>query len=368
MAEDQTPLSGDDKPHADNSAGVEIELREEGESTATTLTRTAVGDALTPVSVTRRRKSRHRAVPLMPEVRHWAATGLEVRSARNTDEIVIAGTPIVYDTPYAVRDLFGEFEERMARGVASDVLSSGADVRFLFNHDGLPLARSTAGTLVLRDGDASLDFEARLDARQQLANDLAIAIERGDVSQMSCGFIVARDEWEEDMEHRTILAFADLLDVSAVTYPASPTTSIDIAQRMALEIPVESRARVRHMIADVTAGKSLSREQVSVLRAALLDPGEDLDTPEGTGRLGAPDGNGDTWSEPGSGNATPSDGVVDAGTTDGGAAGIQDGTGSRSADEAVETTDAEPAETVEQSAPKTSRATRLRVKRAARGV
>src|SRR5579884_2454164 len=147
-------------------------------------------------AASRRKKERHRVVPLIPEVRHWAATGLEVRAATNTDEIVISGSPIMYDAPYVVADRFGEFEERMAPGVASKVLHS-ADVRFLFNHDGLPLARSASGTLTLTDRPGSLDFEARLDARQQLANDLAIAIERGDVSQMSCGFIVARDEWDE---------------------------------------------------------------------------------------------------------------------------------------------------------------------------
>ena len=196
-----------------------------------------------------------------------------MRSAKDTDEITISGEPIVYEADYSVMDMFGEFTERMAPGVASDVLADGADVRFLFNHDGLPLARSTSGTLSLTDGPKGLTFQARLDARQQLANDLAIAIERGDVSQMSCGFIVARDEWDEAMEDRTVLKFADLLDVSAVTYPASPSTSIQIAQRMAMEIPVESRARLRQYLVAERAGKVLSgpsKEKVAAAIEALL--------------------------------------------------------------------------------------------------
>jgi HK97 family phage prohead protease len=221
----------------------------------------------------RRKKDRHRAVALMPEVRHWSASGLEIRSASKTDEIVITGSPIVFDTPYAVRDMFGEFQEMMAPGVARQVMEDGADVRFLFNHDGLPLARTLAGTLTLTETDGTVDFEARLDARQQLANDLAIAIERKDVTQMSCGFIVARDEWDDDEENRTIHQFADLLDVSAVTYPASPTTSIQIAQRMALEMPVESRARLRRLLVDTRAGAALSnanKERVASAIEALL--------------------------------------------------------------------------------------------------
>ncbi len=211
-------------------------------------------------------KARLRALPIMPEVRHFKASGLEVRSKAKTNEIVISGRPIVYGASYRVVDAFGSFTETMAPGVARDVLARGADVRFLFNHDGLPMARSTAGTLTLRDTPSALMFSASLDARQQIANDLAVAIERGDVSSMSAGFIVARDEWDERQENRTIHQLASLLDISAVTYPASPTTSVQVAQRMALEVPVESRARLRLALADAAAGRTLSRHQLDVMR------------------------------------------------------------------------------------------------------
>jgi HK97 family phage prohead protease len=174
-------------------------------------------------------KPRSRALPELTEVRHFQAQGLEVRSSSKNPEIRISGMPIRYGVTYEVHDQFGQFTERMMPGVASGILES-ADTRFLFNHDGLPLARTVSGTMTLRDTDAALTFEARLDARQQLANDLAIAIERGDVSQMSCGFIVARDEWDEAMEDRSIYELRSLVDVSAVTYPASPTTSISLNQ------------------------------------------------------------------------------------------------------------------------------------------
>jgi HK97 family phage prohead protease len=223
-------------------------------------------------------KGRRRALPLVPEVRHRRIdpASFEVRSRSDTDEIVISGSPIRYDSWYRVTDALGEFEERMSPGVASGVLGT-ADVRFLFNHDGLPLARTFAGTMSLQDSSTELRFTARLDARQQLANDLAIAIQRGDVTQMSCGFIVARDEWEDGSpERRTIEAFADLLDVSAVTYPASPTTSIQVAQRMLLAQPVESRARLRRVLAQAAAGKALSKQQLAALRSMLVGDADAL--------------------------------------------------------------------------------------------
>lgn len=340
----------------ETSTTAEVELREEGESTATTLTATAAGGVATPVTVTRRRKERHRVVPLMPEIRHFKASGLEIREQSKTNEIVISGTPIVYDTPYSVYDMFGEFEERMAVGVASEVLERGADVRFLFNHDDLPMARTISGTMTLTDSPRALEFEARLDARQQIANDLAIAVERGDVTQMSCGFIVARDEWDEDMEHRTVLQFADLLDVSAVTYPASPTTSVQIAKRMALEMPVESRARIRKLYAEVRAGHRLTEEEERDLVAAW--------TPLHSQH--APDG----WLVTDSANDSPAPSANGDGTVGGNAAegniATEDGTGYRDADDEAETrADEDEAETTEapeeESTTRTASALRLQL-------
>jgi hypothetical protein len=63
-----------------------------------------------------------------------------------------------------------------------------------------------------------------------------------------------------------------------------------------------------------------------------LDPGEDLQTPGGTGRLGSPAGSGETWSDPGDmPDATPADGTQGSVTSDMPMAASQDGTGSRSA-------------------------------------
>lgn len=230
------------------------------------------------VKAERRRKERRRAVALLPEVRNFTATGLEVRSSRGADEIVIRGSAIVYDTPYLVRDFWGEFEERMRPGCVSALLDRGVDCRLLLNHDGLALARTASGTLDLIDGSRALDIEARLDPHQHAANDFAIAVERGDMNQMSVGMVVGNDVWGEDgaTETRDVLGLDDLLDVSGVTFPASPTTTLDVAQRMAAAMSQESRARVRKLYidlraADLRAGKVLSGKTAdSVAQATKL--------------------------------------------------------------------------------------------------
>lgn len=224
-----------------------------------------------------RKKARHRVVPLIPEVRYWSARDLEIRSdGARSGEIRVTGEPIVYDSWYDVTDRHGSFQERMRPGVLTSVLERGADVRFLFNHDGLPLARTTAGTMTISDGPHAARIEVRLDKRQQVANDLAIAIERGDVTQMSSGFLVSRDEWDSCYEHRTITDMEELLDFSAVTYPASPATSIAIARRMAADLRagVVFSDDLQHKLLDATRGLH------QVLAGAGFDPNDLLEDDE----------------------------------------------------------------------------------------
>lgn len=219
----------------------------------------------------RSKKPRRSASPQIGvEVRHFTASDLELRDS-GSNLVEITGTPIVYDAPYKVHDAFGEFTETMKPGVVSKLLEKGTDTRFLFNHQGLPLARTTAGTLNLEDTPKGLSFRAQLDTRQSLAADLAIAIERRDITQMSVGMVVAEDEWA-DNESRTIHRLKALEDVSAVTYPASPTTNISVVQRMVAEMPVESRARVRRLWAitrELKEGREVDSEDLEFLSSGI---------------------------------------------------------------------------------------------------
>jgi len=236
-----------------------------------------------------RRKDRARKVPLSTELRHFTADNVEIRdNGGSGDTVTLTGKPIVYNVDYEVHDLYGAFTERMIPGVMTDVLSRGdLDCRMLINHEGIPLARTTAGTLTLNDGPDALGFTATLDLRQQIANDIVIAIQRFDVTSMSVGMQVGRDVWSDDMQHRDIHSLSNLLDISPVTFPASGTTSIEIAQRMAAMMPLESSARARKFYVDSRAGKKMSAsnanmvlEALHTLHTALGEAGAAVDLPE----------------------------------------------------------------------------------------
>lgn len=123
-------------------------------------------------------------------------------------------------------DIGGYFYETIARGAFTETLKK-ADVRALVDHDsGRVIGRSASGTLRLSEDDTGLAVEIDLPDTSD-GRDLAVQLERGDISGMSFGFRVTHDEWDEtnDPPSRTIHAI-DLIEVSAVAFPAYDGTSI----------------------------------------------------------------------------------------------------------------------------------------------
>lgn len=147
----------------------------------------------------------------------------EVRVADDGSGPTFDGIASRVDAPYKVRDIFGEFEETIVKGAFSKTLKEKADVRLLVNHDGVPLARTKAGTLRLTAAP-DLRAVAELDGANPRVQEIRSAMDRGDLDQMSIGFRVHRQEWNEDYTERWIRE-VELFDVSVVTFPASPTTT-----------------------------------------------------------------------------------------------------------------------------------------------
>lgn len=160
---------------------------------------------------------------ITPRIERRRASALEVRT--DGDTVAVEGYATVYDHPY---DVAGLFTETIARGAAAKSAQE-ADVRFLVNHDGIPLARTKSGTMSLRSDDVGLLVRAELSAESTVASDVLDAMRRGDLDEMSFAFSVVRGEWSPDYSERTIRE-VKLYDVSVVTYPANPATHAQIAE------------------------------------------------------------------------------------------------------------------------------------------
>ena len=164
----------------------------------------------------------------------------EIRAEENADHVgVITGRPIVYESK---TDL-GFFDEVIARGALDG--ADLRDVRFLVNHDTsmIPLARSRNNnmnsTMQLMPDEQGMAIRVNLDIQNNTeARNLYSAIERGDISGMSFMFNIDSEEWSNlDSDHptRTIRAISNVIEVSAVTFPAYEDTSISVRNKQALD-------------------------------------------------------------------------------------------------------------------------------------
>ena len=123
----------------------------------------------------------------------------------------------------------GGFREYVRPGAFQRSLDSAPDVRALIDHNpSLILGRTVSGTLRL-ESDA-IGLKVIIDPPDtQYAADLMAVMSRGDVSQMSFAFTTSEDSWDlvDGQRVRSLLA-VELHDVSVVTYPAYPDTTVAV--------------------------------------------------------------------------------------------------------------------------------------------
>lgn len=154
------------------------------------------------------------------------------------------------------------FKESIAPGAFRKTLSETPDVRLLINHEGLPLARTKNGTLKLEEDERGLRFDAQL-ADTQEGRDIYELVRRGDVDQMSFAFRVIRQKWNDDRSTRVLteVSLADG-DVSVVTYPAYPTTT------------VEAREHIKNAIKAIKEGREVTGDSLIALQSIFSDLSE----------------------------------------------------------------------------------------------
>jgi len=155
------------------------------------------------------------------ENRSFTFSAVEQRNDDDKDTLLFTGYASVFNKGYGVRDQRGQYTETIKPGAFKKTLQEQDDVRFLVNHDGIPLARTSSGTLELEEDDYGLFVKAELDPSNPTVAEIASAMKRGDLNEMSFAFAAIRDDFDAREENREVTE-ARLFDVSVVTYPANP--------------------------------------------------------------------------------------------------------------------------------------------------
>ncbi len=177
---------------------------------------------MTPTLEERKRKAQEETDARGFCRRSFPVDGLELRDGDN-GAVRVVGYASITGRWYPV----GWYEEKIEPGAFKRSLAERPDVQFLVNHEGLALARTTNDTLTLAEDARGLRVEAELDRDRPAVKELAAALRRGDVDQMSFAFLPRDQEWSDDRSKRSIRdARLHRGDVSVVNQGASPSTTV----------------------------------------------------------------------------------------------------------------------------------------------
>lgn len=173
----------------------------------------------------------------MTETEKRIAQKIEVR-ADDSGAKTLTGYAAKFNTPTGIADYF---VEQIAPGAFTDTIKG--DVRCLFNHQSdNVLGRTVSGTLRLSEDAIGLRFEVDL-PDTTLGRDVAKLVERGDINGMSFGFRAVKQTWDDttDPPGRT-LEKVEIGEISIVTFPAYPDTSVSLRSLEAARAEVGTRS------------------------------------------------------------------------------------------------------------------------------
>lgn len=152
----------------------------------------------------------------------------EIRVSESDNGAVIEGHAAVFNSWSETLGGIFPFKEKVRKGAFNESIGRD-DIRALFNHDpNYVLGRNRAGTLELVEDDVGLRVRIT-PPDTSWARDIVTSIRRGDISQMSIGFVVEEDKWStEDGIDTRELRKVQLYDVSPVTFPAYTATDVGV--------------------------------------------------------------------------------------------------------------------------------------------
>lgn len=171
--------------------------------------------------------------------RRLDAADFQVRSEADDQPVIVEGYAAKFDEWTVLWNYSDqEVREIIRPGAFQNAIAEKQDVRALIDHNpSLLLGRTQSGTLELSEDEIGLSFRLTL-AKTQVAQDLAENLRLGNLSQCSFAFaprsngeIVTTHQDGQKIITEVELVDVDLFDVSIVTYPAYPNTTVSVANR-----------------------------------------------------------------------------------------------------------------------------------------
>lgn len=190
----------------------------------------------------------------------------EIRINESDGETCIEGHAAVFDSWSETLGGIFPFKEKVRRGAFAESIGRD-DIRALFNHDpNYVLGRNRAGTLELVEDDVGLRVRIT-PPDTSWARDITTSIRRGDISQMSIGFVVEDDEWSsKDGIDTRELKKVRLFDVSPVTFPAYTATDVGVRAMQEYDVYKTEQRKVAEETENAVK-KAKQQEKLKILQA-----------------------------------------------------------------------------------------------------
>lgn len=193
---------------------------------------------------------------------------VELRVYTDGGDSFIEGHAAVFDTWSETLGLMFPFKEKVRKGAFVHTVETD-DIRALFNHDpNYVLGRNRAGTLTLYEDEKGL-FVRMKPPETTWAKDLMVSIARGDITQMSFGFLVVKDDWrtEDGLDVRELIE-VKLYDVSPVTFPAYTATDVGVRAMEAYE-QYKAEVRSKSEADEAAAKRAKERRKLSNIKTKI---------------------------------------------------------------------------------------------------
>lgn len=183
--------------------------------------------------------------------REYRSFDFVTRSEKREDEqssFLVEGYASTFEEYTLGSDERGVYNERIEPTAFDETDMS--DVVFLLDHTGRVYARTKNDTVKLSVDEHGLFTQTDL-SKTSASRAVYEDIEAGNYSQMSFAFVVDRDEDSQEITQsgetpdglpiytRVIKRIKKLYDISAVGFPANPTTDIGVATREAFDGEIE---------------------------------------------------------------------------------------------------------------------------------
>ena len=194
----------------------------------------------------------------MPKEREYRNMTFEIRNDGEEPSFLVEGYASTFE-PYKLIEIDGEdYNERIEPNAFDE--ADLTDVVYRIDHEGRVYARSSAGTIELDIDEHGLHQVTDL-SRTAAGREHFEEIRAGNYPQMSFAFTVGADHYDAESRTRIIDRIEKVFDISAVSFPANPTTELHVRDYFDGVIEAEKAAEAERLRAEEERRSDLAKRE-----------------------------------------------------------------------------------------------------------